>query len=102
MEITLDKTSNLYIFQCPTCKEYIQVERYGVACSIFRHLYHSTEINGKIELLSQVDPHASREVCEQLLRDKRAVGCGKPFRLKHIRSDDEGIPIYIAEVCDYI
>lgn len=102
MEITLDYTNNLYIFQCPNCSDFVQVERYGVACSIFRHLYYFTENNGRIELTSQVDPHAPKELCENLLREGKVFGCGKPFKLKHIRNDVNGVPVYIAEICDYI
>ena len=94
MEVGID--GNLYIFQCPHCSELIQVEKNGVACGIFRHGYFYTNTNGKIELLSQVPPHASKNVCEQLLSENKVCGCCRPFRMVE-RSGK-----YIVEKCDYI
>lgn len=102
MEISLDYKDNLYIFQCPNCNDFVQVERGAVACSIFRHLYHFIIENGKIELTAQVDPHASQEMCERLLKEGKVFGCGKPFKLNHIKNDENGVPVYLAQICEYI
>jgi hypothetical protein len=101
-QIILDRTSNLYIFQCPSCSDFVQVERGGVACSIFRHLYYANKNGNHIELLSQVDPHAPKELCERLINEGRAVGCGKPFKMIVIGNDEFGNPTYRVDVCDYI
>jgi hypothetical protein len=45
----------------------------------------------------QVDPHASKEVCDELAASGSIIGCGKPFKL--IRIDSFG---HIAQKCDYI
>lgn len=100
--ICLDQNTNLYIFECPNCQNFIQVERGTVACSIFRHLYYANVSDQKIELISQVDPHASQQLCEQLLRDKKAVGCGKPFQMIIKSYDNMNNPIYIVKKCDYL
>jgi hypothetical protein len=100
--ISLDTSSNLYIFQCPSCSDFVQVERGAVACSIFRHLYYANINGNRIELLSQVDAHAPKEICERLLREGRAVGCGKPFKMIVVGNDQFGNPTYRVEICDYI
>lgn len=101
-EILLDRNSNLYIFQCPYCEHFIQVERGAVACSIFRHLYYFVKNGESIELTAQVDPHASKEMCEALLREGKVFGCGKPFKMNEVRREPDGVPVYIVVKCDYI
>lgn len=74
------------IIICPQCGEYIIIHELN--CGIFRHaIYKSGE---------QIDPHMKEKDCQQLLKEKRIFGCGKPFRI--IVKDG----VYVAEVCDYI
>ena len=81
----------LITVECPHCSLLIEVERKEINCGIFRHgIYKSN--------LKQIDPHASRYVCDELVKANLIFGCGKPFRL----SRDPITGIYKAEICDYI
>ena len=41
-------------------------------------------------------------ICERLIKEGKVFGCGKPFKLNHIKNDENGVPVYLAQVCDYI
>jgi hypothetical protein len=87
--IYIDKDKS-YIFQCPHCNIYVQVLKTEVNCQIFRH---GVIINtGK-----HIDPHASEEVCDKLVRENLVYGCCKPFKLFFGKN---GI-ITHSDICDY-
>ncbi len=100
---TFDEKNNLFVFPCPNCKLYVEVERGAVACSIFRHLYYAVrDADGNVvELTGQVDSHAPQQICEQLLQTNRVVGCGKPFKMI-AEVTDSNIPTYRVEACGYL
>lgn len=79
----------VYIFQCPHCDEYVEVEKHQVNCSIFRHGAYRANTN------VQVHPHASKQECDRLYSNREIYGCGKPFRF--ISADRKYV-----EPCDYI
>jgi len=83
----MSEKSNNIIVTCPHCQEYIEILE--INCAIFRH--GTFKNNGQ-----QIDPHSSKEVCEQYIQTNAIYGCGKPFKvfLK------EGI--LVAEICEYI
>lgn len=73
-----------FVISCPHCKDPIII--YELNCRIFRH--------GVLkENLQQIDPHASKELCDFYIATNRIYGCGKPFLINL-----ENIP----EICDYI
>jgi len=79
-----------YIVPCPHCKLLIQIYREDVKCAIFRHgVYKKT--------LKQINPHAKKNVCDNLAKEKLIIGCGKPFKL--IINDKDNVE---AKICDYI
>lgn len=57
---------------CPHCDG--EVEIVELNCKIFRHSVYKKD--GK-----QVDPHASKELCDQLIKEGSIYGCGKPFKI---------------------
>jgi len=58
--------------ECPHCGTHIQIIEAN--CGIFRcGIYKSS---GK-----QLNPHASKEVCDQVFKEGLIYGCGKPFQL---------------------
>jgi hypothetical protein len=75
------------ILKCPHCKEYIIIEKLN--CGIFRHGVIKT--NGQ-----QINPHASKEMCDDLLKKNLIYGCGKPFRI--IQNGEK----FEIQICDYI
>jgi hypothetical protein len=80
-----------FIITCPHCGENIIIEE--INCAIFRHAVIKNT-------LKQINPHSSKEICDNLLLHGLIYGCGKPFRLiKNNNSEESG---YIAIVCDYI
>jgi hypothetical protein len=81
---------NDILVTCPHCKEDVLIEQLN--CLIFRHGVMKT--TGE-----QIDPHASKETCNNLITNHLIYGCGKPFKVIVKREDST---TYIAEVCDYI
>jgi hypothetical protein len=45
----------------------------------------------------QIDPHASKELCDYYVEKGMIYGCGKPFQVVQ-NADGE----YTAVICDYI
>jgi hypothetical protein len=72
---------------CPHCKDYIIISK--INCGIFRHGIFIK--NGK-----QIDPHASKDICDYYVRVNKIYGCGKPFRIINISNK------FDTEICDYI
>jgi len=72
---------------CPHCKESIIIEE--INCAIFRHAV--LKINNQ-----QINPHSSKDICDDLIEKKLIYGCGKPFQL--IKKDNK----LEAIICDYI
>ena len=84
-----NNNSEYYIILCPHCSAEILIFKNEIACAIFRHgIYKS---NGQ-----QLNPHASKEECENAFNTGIIFGCGKPFR---VSLNSNGLT---AEECDYI
>ena len=94
--VELDKTTNNFVFLCPHCNTYIEVGQNEINCTIFRHGYFFQQVNNNIILTSQLNPHASKQECDELFRQGKIYGCGKPFQL--LRNGDK----CIVKICDYI
>ena len=80
-------TIKSFCVSCPHCFEFILISE--INCAIFRHAIYKH--NGL-----QIDPHSSKEICDDLKKKDLIYGCGKPFKL--ILKENE----YICEICDYI
>jgi len=76
------------IITCPYCDEFILIHELN--CCIFRHGYF-------IETGEQIDPHSSKETCEELLQSGKIYGCGKPFKIVVLEDGTWEI-----QKCDYI
>ena len=48
----------------------------------------------------QMDPHTTKEICDELSNNNLIYGCGKPFRI--IIDLTGETTQYIVEICDYI
>jgi len=77
------------IFNCIHCNEKIIINETDINCGIFRHAIIK-------DTLKQIDPHASLEVCKQLIEDNLIFGCGKPFKI--IKEESS----YKIKICEYI
>lgn len=77
-----------FIIECPNCKESILIEKLN--CCIFRH--GTLKNSGK-----QIDPHASKDLCDFYVEKQLIYGCGKPFKI--IKNDNNEL---IAVICGYI
>jgi hypothetical protein len=78
----------MYVVICPHCKLYIEIQE--INCAIFRH--------GVLKLSGeQINPHAPKAVCDQLVETNAIYGCGKPFKLVKDTSDQ-----WVGIECDYI
>lgn len=93
----IDEIAGVYIFECPHCKMFIEVEKNQVNCSIFRHAYFFIKKdNGDIILTEQLSPHAPKEICDRLFNEGKIYGCGKPFRM------EKNGNFYEIKICEYI
>ena len=60
------------LVKCPHCLEDVIIQKMN--CGVFRHgVYKDT---GK-----QVNPHASQETCNKLIKKNLIYGCGQMFTL---------------------
>ena len=94
----------MIIVICPHCKDHIIIEK--INCGIFRH--------GEFKNGKQIDPHLSKEMCDNLIKNKSIYGCGKPFKIiskttnvdtNNVDNDDkisENDNDYEAIICEYI
>lgn len=57
---------------CPHCGGLIEITELN--CKIFRHAIFK---NGGIQL----NPHASKEECDKVIKDNLVYGCAKPFEI---------------------
>jgi hypothetical protein len=68
---------------CPHCNGMVIIDKLN--CAIFRHgVFKNT---GK-----QIPPHASKEECDNWVKNNDIYGCGKPFQVIENK----------AVVCEYI
>lgn len=72
------------IIRCPHCDQMIEIIE--LCCRIFRCGVYK-------ETFQQINPHLSKALCLQLIKDNEIYGCGKPFL---INQTDK------VEKCDYI
>jgi len=81
-----------FYIECPHCKNMMCIEKLN--CGIFRH---------GVEILSgkQIDPHASKEVCDDLIKKGLIYGCGNPFEIKITKKPNENINNISIEKCEY-
>ena len=73
-----------FIVLCPHCKYPIVIQELN--CRIFRH--GSWKHNGQ-----QIDPHSPKEFCDEVVKNGKIYGCGKPFLITEKLE---------AVECDYI
>ena len=85
MSISYNQETNSYYFECLHCHAICEVSKEDINCQIFRHGVYKED-------QTQLDPHASKEVCEFAKKNNLIWGCGKPLRF-----DGEHVMI-----CDYI
>ena len=58
---------------CPHCKEPILIEKLN--CCIFRHgVLKNNE--------KQIEPHASKDLCDYYVKNDLIYGCGKEFKIQ--------------------
>ena len=78
---------NNNIIICPHCNNYIIIKELN--CGIFRHGIYKNSGN-------QINPHASKEICDELVKNNLIYGCGKPFQIIEIND------VLELKICDYI
>jgi len=82
-------SSSVYLYVvCPHCSSIVFID--ALNCCIFRH--GVLKDNSK-----QIDPHASKELCDFYVEKGMIYGCGKPFKIVQNADGD-----YWAVICDYI
>ncbi len=77
------------IITCPNCHDITIVKRNQLNCLIFRHGVFKHNF-------TPIDPHLSKDLCEQLLSENKIYGCSKPFQLILQNSK------FYSVKCDYI
>ena len=85
------------IISCPHCGQFSEIIELNCRifrCGVFKHN------------LTQIPPHETKEICDDLKLRDVIFGCGKPFRLleKNRTLDISGSEAFEFEavVCDYI
>ena len=75
--------------KCPHCKQLVYLPIAEFNCKIYRHGVYK-------DSLEQIDPHMKKPECDQLARDGKIYGCGKPFKISIVNGKHK------ISVCDYI
>jgi hypothetical protein len=79
------------IFQCPHCRDFVEISRNEINCRIFRHgVFKNT--------FEQINPHSSKYDCDKYSSNDMIFGCGKPFMLVELNAGNN----YTVVKCDYI
>ena len=76
------------IIICPNCNDIVMISELN--CCIFRHAVY-------IDTREQIDPHASKDICDSLFDTGKIFGCGKPFKITILENGEWDI-----QKCDYI
>jgi len=84
--LVLELESDIVI-DCPYCNAPVLIEKLN--CRIFRHGTYKKNNE-------QINPHASKEECNELLINNMIYGCGKPFQI--IMKEGK----WVAVNCEYI
>ena len=74
------------IIDCPHCN--CPMEIVQLNCRIFRH--GILKANN-----TQINPHASKELCDYYINNGLIYGCGKPFRILENNN-------FTTVICEYI
>ena len=86
--------TNIYI-ECPHCNQLMELIKQEINCAIYRHgIFKDTG--------GQMDPHAPKQVCDELVEKDLIYGCGKPFKIFENKNPVTKIANYYVEKCDYI
>lgn len=76
------------VIDCPHCNAPVLIEKLN--CRIFRH--GTLKTNNQ-----QINPHTSKDECDNLIINNMIYGCGRPFQIV-VNSKQE----FTAIVCEYI
>lgn len=60
------------VTKCPNCGDFVEI--ISKNCGIFRH-------GAFKDSLLQINPHLPEKECENLIKENKIYGCGKPFQL---------------------
>lgn len=95
--VDFDEKTGFLSFPCPHCDFYTMVGINDVACSIFRHgSYFISTPQGNVIQTEQINPHTPKNICDQLVAEKKIIGCGKPLKMDRVGNS------FVISKCDYI
>ena len=73
----MDYDNGSYTFPCPHCGLIVQVRETEINCGIFRHAAYK-------DSMTQLNPHAPKELCDSLSSEGKVYGCAKPYEMYRI------------------
>jgi len=80
------------LLKCPHCQEIVEIAE--IACAIFRHGVLKSNFQ-------QINPHLSKEECDNYSKENLIYGCGKPFKIIQTTNSDN-VVLYELVICDYV
>lgn len=90
LEKQTDAIDTDIFLQCPSCGDIFMTTEKTINCSIYRHAIFKNN-------MQQLNPHASKEECDRVIKENLVFGCAKPFKV--IKNNENK---YETVVCDYI
>jgi hypothetical protein len=86
-------------FLCPHCEYFTQVAIAELNCRIFRHgfVVQKNEKGEVTALISQIGPHESEAICNELRNSPNISGCCMPFQIV-----DDGSGGFVVQKCGFI
>ncbi len=96
-ELLQSVNQKILVVECPHCQEFVTILENELNCKIFRHGVY-------IHNMQPINPHSSKEECENLKKNNLIYGCSKPFQIIELNDDKDkdNIKSYKVEICDYI
>ncbi len=70
----MELDNGAYNFPCPHCGLMVSVRQNEINCGIFRHAVLK-------ENMTQINPHASKDICDMLKSSDKVYGCAKPYEM---------------------
>lgn len=96
----------IYTFLCPHCNLVVAVEKNEVNCRIFRHGNYITQRDSSGRAIGygdSINPHAPKNICDELVSRDLIIGCGKPLQIYVSSESNNGSNCqYYVRICDYI
>ena len=91
----MDEIPTDHIFTCLHCHEPFVISHKDFNCRILRHGVYKHN-------LQPINPHATKDECDALVRDGAIYGCAGPLQIQTATTATAATAVYEIVICEYI